>query len=525
MRPEALQAVAIAVAQERWLDVALARIADVVGAQEGVALTRVWLIEDGDICDACHMQAECVERTRCLHLVASAGRPTEPGVTWSGLDGTFRRFPLGVRKVGKVGATGAGILLHDMSERSTWIVRPQWAAREGIRSFAAQPLVFRGEVLGVLAVFSRTRIDAEAFAWLRAFADHAAVAIANARAFEEIERLRVRLEVENRYLREDAARALGGGDVVGTSPALAKTVEQVELVAPTGASVLVLGESGTGKELVARRVHARSGRAERPFITVNCAAIPRELFESEFFGHVKGAFTGATQDRVGRFEAADGGTLFLDEVGEIPLDLQAKLLRVLQDGELQRVGEERTRQVDVRVVAATNRDLAAEVAAGRFRQDLYFRLSVFPIQVPPLRERPGDVARLVEHFLHAACARLGRPRFTVTSRDLRALERHPWPGNVRELASAVERAVILARDGRLRFELAPASRASTATPDTEVIPAAEWRHRERANVEAALARTGGRIYGRGGAAEILGVPATTLASRVKALGIARRSTR
>jgi transcriptional regulator with GAF, ATPase, and Fis domain len=525
MRPEGLQGVVLAVAQERRSDVVLERITAVVAAQAGVALARVWLIEPGDICERCHMRAECPDRARCLHLVASAGHPRDGGQTWNGLDGGFRRFPLGARKVGKVGATGSGILLHDMSERSTWIVRPQWAAREGIRSFAAQPLVFRGEVLGVLAAFSRTRIDAEAFGWLRAFADHAAVAIANARAFEEVDRLRAQLEVENRCLREDAVRALGGGDIVGSSPALAKALEQVDLVAPTGASVLVLGESGTGKELVARRVHAGSRRADRPFVTVNCAAVPRELFESEFFGHARGAFTGAVHDRVGRFEVADGGTLFLDEIGEVPLDLQGKLLRVLQDGTFERVGETRTRRVDVRIVAATNRDLDAEVPARRFREDLYFRLSVFPIRVPPLRDRPGDVAPLVEHFLGIACARLGRPRLVATARDLRVLERHPWPGNVRELASAVERAVVLAHDGRLRFELGETGRGHGAVPDREPIPVAEWRHRERANVEAALARAGGRIYGRGGAAELLGVPPTTLASRVKALGIPRGAIR
>jgi transcriptional regulator with GAF, ATPase, and Fis domain len=295
----------------------------------------------------------------------------------------------------------------------------------------------------------------------------------------------------------------------------------VALVAPTDASVLVSGESGTGKELVARRIHARSRRASQPFIAVNCAAVPRDLFESEFFGHAKGAFTGAVRDRIGRFEAADGGTLFLDEIGEIPLELQAKLLRVLQERTLERVGETKTRRVDVRVLAATNRDLRAEVAAGRFREDLFFRLSVFPIVVPPLRERPADVAALVDHFVGAACARLGRPRPAVPSRVLRALERHAWPGNVRELASVVERGVILATDGRLRVELPDAGR-SAPSPADEVIPAADWRRRERANLEAALARAGGRVYGRGGAAEIVGVPPTTFASRLRALGVVRR---
>ena len=274
--------------------------------------------------------------------------------------------------------------------------------KRGLSAFAGHPLEFRGEILGVLAVFSRERLGPLDFGWLRAFADQAAIAIANARAFEEIERLRRQLESENSYLREEVDEAHAFGEIIGRSPALGKLLEQIELVAPTKASVLILGESGTGKELVARAIHQRSGRSARPLVKVNCAAVPRELFESEFFGHVKGSFTGAVKDRIGRFQLADGGTLFLDEVGEIPLDLQGKLLRVLQEGQIERVGDDETRQVDVRVIAATNRDLEADVAAGRFRQDLYFRLSVFPIEVVPLRERTEDIPLLGPAFFRAA---------------------------------------------------------------------------------------------------------------------------
>jgi GAF domain-containing protein len=238
VRPEALQSVVVTVAQERRIDRVLDRIVEAVAAQAGVALARGWLTEPGDICEVCRMRTECPDRTRCLHLVASAGRSLE-GDPWGRLDGDFARFPLGVRKVGRVGATGTGILLHDMSERSTWIARPAWAAREQVRSFAAQPLSFRGETVGVLAVFSRSRIDAEAFAWLRAFADHAAVAIANARAFEEIERLRAQLALENDLSpRRREGRSLGGGCVVGESPAIRKVPEQIDLVAQTDATVL-----------------------------------------------------------------------------------------------------------------------------------------------------------------------------------------------------------------------------------------------------------------------------------------------
>jgi transcriptional regulator with GAF, ATPase, and Fis domain len=270
-------------------------------------------------------------------------------------------------------------------------------------------------------------------------------------------------------------------------------------------------------------------------VRVNCAAVPRELFESEFFGHVRGAFTGAIRDRVGRFELADGGTLFLDEVAEIPPELQSKLLRVLQEGSFERVGEDRTRRVNVRVIAATNRDLPREIEARRFREDLYYRLAVFPIQLPPLRERAEDLGPLAAHFLALAAHRIGKPALRLTNADVRVLERHDWPGNVRELASAIERAVILARGDRLALEavlprLAPAAvkPKPPATPhgrDAEPAPVeteASRRRRERENIERALATSGGKVYGKGGAAEILGLPGTTLASRMKALGLRKR---
>jgi transcriptional regulator with GAF, ATPase, and Fis domain len=296
--------------------------------------------------------------------------------------------------------------------------------------------------------------------------------------------------------------------------------------------VLLLGESGTGKELLAREIHERSARRDKPFVKVNCGSIPRELFESEFFGHVKGAFTGATKDRLGRFQLADRGTLFLDEVGEIPFELQAKLLRVLQEGEFERVGDEKTTRVDVRVIAATNRDLLAEVRAGRFREDLYYRLSVFPIEIPPLRERSEDIPQLVAHFVELARHRFGRTQFHVTGNDLEQLRRYAWPGNVRELANVIERAAILSPSGKnVRVETllarnedvpAPEQPRSEAAAGAPFVTEMEWRQREKQNLLAALDQAGGKIFGPGGAAELLGMKPTTLASRLRALGIQRR---
>jgi transcriptional regulator with GAF, ATPase, and Fis domain len=431
------------------------------------------------------------------------------------------------RKVGLIATTGVGLRVEDIEQDSGWIARPEWARAEGIRSFAGHPLTFRGEVLGVLAVFCREPLGAASFEQLHAFAAQAAIAIAYARAFADVEQLRRQLELERDYLREEVRSTRAHGGIMGEAAPLQRVLEQLELVAPTDASVLVLGESGTGKELVAQAIHERSARASAALVRVNCAAVPRELFESEFFGHARGAFTGAIRDRVGRFELADRGTLFLDEVGEIPLELQGKLLRVLQEGTFERVGEDRTRRVDVRVIAATNRDLEAEIAAHRFREDLYYRLAVFPIRLPALRDRRGDIGTLAAHFVALAAKRLGKPALRLSKRDVQTLERYDWPGNVRELASLIERAAILARGERLALDaVLPRSNptpSALAPPQAVAVESKrERKQRERANIERALASSGGKIYGPGGAAEILGIPGTTLASRIKTLGIRRR---
>lgn len=492
-----------------------------------VALVRIWLTQPPlpNDCSACRLASECSNRERCLHLVASSGRSiTDTNANWQRLDGAFRRFPVGVRKVGQIAATGQSLEVANVEHDHVWVAAPDWIAAERITSFVGHPLIHRGEVLGVLGLFAREQPGISCFEWLRMIADHLAAAIANARAIEEINSLRKRLEQENEYLREEVQQAAVFGDLIGQAPALQAVTHQIELVAPTNAAVLILGESGTGKEVVAREIHRHSRRAERPLIKVNCAAIPRELYESEFFGHAKGAFTGALRDRAGRFELADGGTLFLDEIGEIPLDMQAKLLRVLQEGEIERIGEERTRKIDVRIIAATNRNLRAESEAGRFRQDLFYRLSVFPMELPPLRKRVEDIPLLAEHFLTRFARQLGRPRPRLTLANVEELQRYDWPGNVRELQHSLERACIVAADGRLRFDF-PTTAAKQQFEHSEspspqrILTDEELRSLEAANIRAALAKCHGKVYGANGAAALLGVKPTTLNSRIKSLGI------
>jgi PAS domain S-box-containing protein len=350
---------------------------------------------------------------------------------------------------------------------------------------------------------------------------------------EELMEAKNRLEAENWYLQEEVIEARAFGDLVGHSPALANVIRQIDLVAPTEATVLILGESGTGKELVAREIHKRSQRRDRPLIRVNCASIPKELYESEFFGHVKGAYTGAVKDRAGRFEAADGGTFFLDEVGEIPFDLQSKFLRVLQEQQYERVGEERTRNVDVRIIAATNRDLKREAEAGRFRPDLYYRLNVFPLEIAPLRERKEDIPLLAEHILVLAAKKFNCPQPRLTKALVAKLQRYDWPGNIRELQNVIERSLIVSGQQELQFEL-PQPGEGRSSPRTLSVPSRsvieeeiatekEMRQRERNNTVAALRKTDWKIYGSCGAAELLGINPTTLVARIKKMGLQKES--
>jgi transcriptional regulator with GAF, ATPase, and Fis domain len=550
---ESFRRLLLELAQQRSLEDLLPLIARRLAEHEDVALARLWLVEPGDQCTSCANAAACAVRDRCLHLVATAARALDGAVTHGRLDGTFRRIPIGAYKVGQVAAQAAELVVTDPA-RDPKIRRPQWVRAEGIRGFAGLPLTCGGQLLGVLGVFVRAPITPAAVDVLRILANHAAAAIATARAFARAEVLSRQLALENHLLRRVVAEhgprdpdppGDGLDELVGHSAAMLAVQHDLDTVAPTDASVLVLGESGTGKELAARALHRRGQRHAGPFVEVNCAAIPRELSESELFGHVKGAFSGAVRDRTGRFEAASGGTLFLDEIGEFPLDLQGKLLRVLQERTFERVGEGRTRHADVRLVAATNRDLAAEVESGRFRQDLYYRLAVYPIRMPPLRARKEDLPELAAHLLARICHRMRRPAPTLGAEQLAALAGHDWPGNVRELRNVLERAVIAAGDGPLVLSLGegrlparpgapPWSVAAVPalegpllplTPDgsaTPILSERELRHRERQNLIAALERCRGKIYGSDGAAALLGVKPTTLVSRLKRLNIPAR---
>ena len=521
---EALTNSLLNIEQEHATASILRRIVSGLAAEPGIALARVWVKRPGELCQDCGDTNDCGNRRECLHLVASRGRSmVQPDADWSRTEGEFRSVPVGVRRLGLIAARPDGLLIGDLTADLQWVSDPDWVRTERVVSLAAVPLSCRGQVLGLVAVFSREPISAADFHWFRQFADHAAIALFNAQAFEQIEEVRQDLVRENTYLRAEIREAQEFGEMVGQSPAIQKVFRQIELVAPTDATVMIRGESGTGKELVARAIHERSKRADKPLVKVNCGAIPKELFESEFFGHVKGAFTGAIQDRVGRFQLADKGTLFLDEVGEIPYELQSKLLRVLQEGQFERVGEDLTRQVNVRIVAATNRDLAH---GASFRQDLFYRLSVFPLEVPPLRERKEDIPALAEYFVAQACRRLNCPPVQLTQHDVIQMQNCDWPGNIRELQNVIERAVITARHGRLLLDLehnrpagAAAVTGATAAEDTSYLTQAQLDDLERQNLLKVLRLTAWKVSGRHGAAALLGVKPTTLFSRIQKMGL------
>ena len=527
--------VLLEMAQQQSAEEALRSLVTGLAARCGAALARVWLVIPKSRCTQCLHPERCVSRSECLQLTASAGRSLD-GSDWSSTTGNFAHIPYGLGKVGYIAETRSPVEERRINSRSRWIANPEWAREEQIQGLIGQPLLHRNQLWGVLAVFTRQSPTDDDLAWLRAFADHAAISVANGRAFAEVEQLRQQLEIENEYLRDEVRAAQANGEIVGEGPAAQNLLRRIQLVAPTEATVLIQGESGTGKELVARAIHEQSHRAKKPMITVNCAAIPHDLFESEFFGHVRGAFSGATHDRAGRFRLADGGTLLLDEVGEIPLAMQGKLLRALEQGTFERVGDERTERVDVRVVAATNRTLVDEVSRGRFRKDLFYRLSVFPIDVPPLRDRPEDISLLAKHFVTHYRRKYRLREIRLTRDQLEQLRSYSWPGNVRELRNVIERAVITlsSNDASQGLDFDYLSRAAPSpvppaavrdVPSTALLTEKELRQRERDNLIGVLKQARWKVSGQGGAAEFLGINPGTLTSRIRALGISRSQER
>jgi formate hydrogenlyase transcriptional activator len=413
------------------------------------------------------------------------------------------------------------LLTTDLRDPPSFVEYPA-LLRDGFRSAISVPLTVKGKVLGVLNVASRApgRYGEADVSLLVSIAEQVAFALENLLAYEELAALKSRLEEENVYLQEEVRSEAAFGDVVGESPAILGVLASVRKVAETDSTVLVTGETGTGKELIVRAIHGLSRRKDKILVKVNCAALPAGVIESELFGHEKGAFTGALTRKAGRFELANGGTLFLDEVGDLPLELQAKLLRVLQDGEFERVGGTQPLKVDVRLIAATNRDLQRAVSEERFRADLYYRLNVFPIALPPLRARSQDIPRLARHFAMFYSSKMGKPVGALSADVLEKLTAYSWPGNVRELQNVIERAVILSSRGRIALGdlVAPPPAGESARK-----PARSLEELERQHIVSVLEETGWRVSGDRGAAKILGLKRTTLEARMRKLGIYRCS--
>jgi formate hydrogenlyase transcriptional activator len=428
------------------------------------------------------------------------------------------KFPVSEHPVSETMKSGLPYVCADL-EAGRRFAHDDICLSHGFRSYVSMPLAKRGEPFGSIEFLSKEKggYTADQVQLLRGVSDMVSLAVANALAYEEIKGLKEQLQAENLMLQDEIVQRSNYEEIVGSSASLHGVIAAIEKVAPTDSTVLITGETGTGKELVAHAIHRRSPRASRALIKVNLAALPKELIASELFGHEKGAFTGAMQQRAGRFEAANGGTLFLDEIGELSPEMQVALLRVLQEREFERVGGSRMIKADVRVIAATNKDLRREVAEGRFRMDLYYRLNVFPVHVPPLRERADDIPVLVDYFAARVAARMGKRIRQIERRSLDMMQRYPWPGNIRELQNVIERCVILAENEVLRLELGTLV-SEIHQPETDSSAPAKSSGL-KAEIEAALRETNGRVSGPKGAAALLGVPPTTLASRIRVLKI------
>jgi transcriptional regulator with GAF, ATPase, and Fis domain len=435
------------------------------------------------------------------------------------LDGRFSRIPVGQLKIGLIARERKAHLTNDV-ENDPRISDHNWARAEKMQSFAGYPLEVEDRVVGIMGMFSRQALTESTLETLALIADGIAQGIDRKRAEDALKLLKDQLYRENIALRDEVDRASMFDEIVGTSNPLKAVLSRIAKVAPTDSTVLITGETGTGKELVARAIHRRSKRSTRAFISVNCAAMPRDLIASELFGHEKGAFTGATKQRLGRFELAHGGTIFLDEVGELPMETQVALLRVLQEQEFERVGGSQTLRVNVRVIAATNRDLEAAIAAGTFRGDLFYRLNVFPIEIPSLRERKEDIPLLVEYFIDRFARKAGKNIRGINKRTLDLLQSYPWPGNIRELQNVIERSVIVSETENFSVDESWLSRQPIATEQNkELALFKRLPSQEKAIIEAALRESGGRVSGPSGAAVKLGIPGSTLDSKIRSLKI------
>jgi formate hydrogenlyase transcriptional activator len=503
--------------------------------QAGMKVSVIWLYTSNDKCPRCRNNPELLQDTATLALHTAAAFSFEGG------NPALPRHdvPLGYGLPGRVAISrqpmhipdASSVLARYQTDRTSVAELGNtdgreseedigWVLKMGIKSAAAFPLLAKdGDLVGVIGMLASRPIEPDEVPYLGILAQQAAICIRDAQLFEENRLLRDRLEVENRYLQEEIQAEVGFSEIVGEHPLVRSLLREIRQVAITDSTVLLLGETGTGKELVARAVHQMSGRKDRPLIKVNCGAIAPGLVESELFGHERGAFTGALQRRLGRFELANNGTIFLDEIGELPLDTQTRLLRVLQEQEFERVGGSSPIRVDVRVIAATNRNLEEEVRAGRFRSDLYYRLNVFPARVPPLRERSSDISLLARHFVAQYQRKLGKTLEGITREGMERLERYSWPGNIRELQNVIERACVLARGTVVHI---PEELENGTRPERPPVRLARLEDAERAHIRQALVETGGTIHGPRGAAQLLGINPSTLRSRMEKLGLLER---